>query len=239
MQRLAVILPLLAGLVLAAPAAAKPPRATVTSCDRTHRTAVFEGRMDTVKRAVRMQMRFRLQVATPDEPDWSGLSVPGFSSWVSSDPGKTRYVYTKRVEALFAPASYRVSTRFRWLDAQGETIRTTRVLSKPCRQPDPRADLRVVGVSLAPADASGDRYDITVRNAGRTDAAASIVQVRLPDGTAVTADVPPISRGDRDDVFVSGPACRPGSMLTVTADAGDAVDERDEDNAFSLPCPSA
>jgi hypothetical protein len=238
MQRFALILPLLAALVLAAPAAAKAPRATVTSCDRTHRTAVFEGRMDTVKRAVRMQMRFRLQVSTPDEPDWRVLSVPGFSSWVTSDPGKTRYVYTKRVEALFAPAAYRVSTHFRWLDARGATIRTARARSKPCRQPDPRADLRVIGISLAPADASGDRYDITLRNAGRTDAAASIVQVALPDGTMVSAAVPPISNGDNDDVFVSGPACRPGSMLTVTADAGDAVDERDEDNVFSLPCPA-
>jgi CARDB protein len=238
MKRLAPILAVLAGLVLAAPAAAKAPRATVTSCDRTHGTAVFEGRMDTMRHAVRMQMRFRLQVSTPDEPDWTGLPVPGFSSWVTSDPGRTRYVYTKRVEALFAPASYRVSTRFRWLDAQGETIRSARVRSKSCRQPDPRADLRVVGVSLAPADGSGDRYDITVRNAGRTDAAASIVRVALPGGAVVTADVPPIADGDRDDVFVSGPACRPGSTLTVTADAGDAVDERDEDNAFSLPCPS-
>jgi hypothetical protein len=238
MQRLALIAPLLAMLALAAPAAAKPPRAVVTTCDRTHRIAEFEGRMDAVRRSERMQMRFRLQVWTPDEPDWSPLSVPGFSAWVTSDPRRTRYVYTKRVQDLFAPASYRVVTRFRWLDAQGETIRTARVFSKPCRQPDPRPDLRVLDVSLAPADAAGRRYDITLRNAGRTDAAASTVQLQLPDGFVLSADTPPIAHGDMDDVFVTGPACRPGDVLTVIADAADAVDERDEDNVFSLPCPS-
>jgi hypothetical protein len=238
MKRLALLAPVLAGLVLVPSAVAKP-RAAVTTCDRVHQAAVFEGRMDTLPRADRMQMRFRLQVSTPEEPDWTRLAVPGFSAWVTSDPGRTRYVYTKRVEALFAPASYRVVTRFRWLDADGAVLKTVRVISKSCRQPDPRADLRVLDLTLAPgAGESSHRYDIGVRNLGRTDAGASTVQLELADGTVLSADVPPIAPGDREDVFVTGPACRPGDALTVIADAGDGVDERDEDNAVSLPCPS-
>jgi hypothetical protein len=236
MKRLVLIAAVLAGLVPAATAAAKP-RAVVASCDRTHRTAVFEGRMDTLPAATRMQMRFRLLVSTPDEPEWSRVSVPGFSSWVSSDPGRTRYVYTKRVEALLAPAAYRVSLRFRWLDADGKVLRTARALSRSCRQPDPRADLRVVDLSLAPGPEQ--RYDITVRNAGRGDAAATVLRVQLPGGAVLFADVPPIAPGGRENVFLSGPGCRPGAPVTVTADVADAVDERDEANSFSLPCPSA
>lgn len=236
MKRLLLLATVLAGLLPAATASAKP-RAAVASCDRVHRTAVFEGRMDTLPDAERMQMRFRLQVSTPDEPEWTGLPVPGFSATVTSDPGRTRYVYTKRVESLLAPAAYRVVTRFRWLDADGAVLRTVRVVSKPCRQPDPRADLRVRDLGLAPGPSQ--RYDITLRNAGRDDAGASVVRLALPDGTVLSADVPPIAPGGREDVFVTGPACRPGSLLTVFADADDAVDERDEANAFSLPCPSA
>jgi hypothetical protein len=236
MKRLVLIATVLAGLVPAATASAKP-RAVVSACDRTHRTAAFEGRMDTVQGASRMQMRFRLQVSTPDEPAWSRVLVPGFSAWVTSDPGRTRYVYTKRVEALLAPAAYRVILKFRWLDADGAVLRTANATSRSCRQPDPRADLRVVSLDLAPGP--DQRYDITLRNAGRSDAASSVVRLALPDGTVLSAGVPPIAPGGRENVFVSGPACRPGAPVTVTADALDAVDERNEANAVSLPCPSA
>jgi hypothetical protein len=246
MQRLLAILFAAGGLALApagagAAAVAKtPPHGTVTVCDRVHKSAVFEGRMDTTPRTDRMQMRFRLQVWTPDAPAWTRLAVPGFSAWVTSDPGRTRYVYSKRVESLLAPAAYRVITRFRWLDARGATLRTAQTISKPCRQPDPRPDLRVSGLALAPAaDGSGRRYDVTVRNAGRSDAAASTLHLVLADGSTLPADVPPIAPGGREDVFVSGPACRSGEMLTAIADVADAVDERDEANAFSFPCPSS
>jgi hypothetical protein len=246
MHRLVVILLAAGGLTLApatagaASVAKTPPHGTVTLCDRVHQSAVFEGRMDTFPRTGRMQMRFRLQISTPAAPAWTRLAVPGFSSWVTSDPGRTRYVYSKRVEALLAPAAYRVLMRFRWLDAQGATLRTAKAISKPCRQPDPRPDLRVTGLGLAPAaNGSGRRYDVTVRNTGRSGAAASTLHLVLADGSTLAADVPPIAPGGREDVFLSGPACRPGDVLTATADVADAVDERDEANTFSLPCPSS
>jgi hypothetical protein len=246
MYRRLTILLAVGGLALA-PAGARaavvaktPPHGTVTLCDRVHQSAVFEGRMDTMPHTDRMQMRFRLQVWTPDAPEWTRLAVPGFSAWVTSEPGRTRYVYSKRVESLLAPAAYRVITRFRWLDARGATLRTARTISKPCRQPDPRPDLRVISLAFAPTpDGSGRRYDVTVRNSGRGDAASSTLQLVLADGSTLSADVPPIAPGGREDVFLSGPACRPGDTPTAIADAADAVDERDEANVFSLPCPAA
>jgi CARDB len=237
MKRIALLIPILATLVAAPAAHAARPRVAVTTCDRTHRAAVFEGRMNALPRSQRMQMRFRLQISTPDEPDWTRLNVPGFSSWVTSETARTRYVYAKRVEALAAPAGYRVQVKFRWLDANGDTVRVARVTSRACRQPDPRADLRVVDLRLAPA--ARNRYDVTLRNSGHTDAPASTVDLALPDGTTLSGDVPPMAPGDREDVFLSGPACSPGDVLTATADATDVIDERDEANTFGFACPAA
>jgi hypothetical protein len=186
-----------------------------------------------------MQMRFRLQISTPEAPAWTSLSLPGFAAWQTSDPGRKRYVYDKRVEALLAPAAYRVRMQFRWLDAHGAVLQTARDVSAPCRQPDPRPDLRVTGLTTAPgANASERRYAVSVRNAGRTAAPASTVRLDLPDGSALIASVPPIAPAGSEDVFLTGPACRHGELLTATADADDAVDERDEANALTLPCPS-
>ena len=244
MKRVALI-PILLGLAIAPLAhagamQARAPRAIVASCEKSEQTAAFKGRMDTVPDADRMQMRFALQVSTPDEPRWTRVSVPGFSAWVTSQPGRTRYVYTKRVEALLAPAAYRVKLRFRWLDADGGVLKSARAISRACRQPDPRPDLRVIGLSAVRTSHAVRRYDVVVRNSGREDAPASEVELELADGTELSGDVPPIAPGDREDVFLSGPACAPGDELTALADADDEVDERDEDhNAVSFSCPSA
>jgi CARDB len=233
------LIALLALAVLAPGAADASPRpkqrVLVTTCDRLGQAAVFEGRMDAIPGAVRMQLRFRLEVSTPDVPEWTRVAVPGFSSVLTSNPNRTRFVYAKRVEALLAPAAYRVQVRFRWLDANGGVLRTTYLRSRPCRLPDPRADLKPVGLTLG-ADA---RYDVAVRNAGRGAAAASTVTLVFPGGTTVSAPVPPMAAGVREDVFVNGPACAPGQSVAVTADSGDAVDESDEDNLVMLPCPPA
>jgi hypothetical protein len=215
--------------------AASKPRAIVALCDRSHQTAVFDGRMDAIPKAERLQMRFRLQVSTPGKPGWTRLALPGFSAWVTSEPGRQRYVYAKRVEALLGPASYRVQVWFRWLDAAGATLRTAHVTSKPCRQPDPRPDLRVTRIGLV----ERGRYDVAIRNFGRSDAGASTVQLLFPDGSIATAGVPPMTPGDREDVFVSGPSCKAGQTITATADVDDVVDERDEANTVTLPCPLA
>jgi hypothetical protein len=65
------------------------------------------------------------------------------------------------------------------------------------------------------------------------------VTLRFPDGTEVSAAVPPMAAGGREDVFVNGPACARGDEVAVTADSGDAVEESDEDNLVMLACPPA
>src|SRR4051794_27476850 len=243
----ALVLSLLV-LALAAPAAgAAVPRsaakAVLGACERgddeLDRAAVFEGQMRTLPGAARMQMRFTLQARTPESPRWSAVAAPGFGTWASSAPGTARYVYTKRVEALLAPATYRVQLRFRWLTAGGRVLAATRRSSRACNQPDPRPNLVVTSLAIEPAAKAGrSRYVALVRNTGRSAAGASSVRVAL-GGTALPfAAVAPLAPGGSVLVAVEGPACTEAAPVDADADAGEAVDESDEaDNRFTRLCP--
>ena len=115
----------------AAASAAPVGGARLLACDSAldpaDRMATFEGRMRTARGATRLQMRFTLQTRSKDQANWPALPAPGFGKWLSSDPGVGRYVYTKRVVALFAPASYRTLVAFAGSGAAaGASPRTAR-----------------------------------------------------------------------------------------------------------------
>jgi hypothetical protein len=235
-------------LVLAAPAAGaavsrSAAKALLGACERgddeSDRAAVFEGQMRTLPGAARMQMRFTLQARTPDTTRWSAVAAPGFGSWVSSAAGTSRYVYTKRVESLLAPASYRVLLRFRWTGPSGKVIARSRAYSRACKQPDPRPNLVVTSLGILPAAKAGrSRYVAFVRNTGRTAAAASSLRVALEGAALPLAAVPALEPGEGIAVAVEGPACTEATPVDADADAGDAVEERDEaDNRFTRLCP--
>src|SRR4051812_2408619 len=236
-------LALAAALALAAPAAARPPaRAVLAGCEKStaqaERAAVFEGRMRTIPGAARMQMRFTLQARTPDR-SWSAVAAPGFETWVTSAGGPARYVYTKRVESLVAPASYRVVVRFRWLTASGRVLAAARSRSGACRQPDPRADLAVRSIGLEFAgDPARRRYVVLVRNRGRSAAKPSSLVLTVAGRPLPAAPVVALDPGEGTLVTVDGPACASGDLHEARADADEAVDESDEDdNRFSRLCP--
>jgi hypothetical protein len=243
MRQLALTLLLLG--VLAAPAHAATSSVRVTSCqsalDPTERVASFEGRMKVKRHARRMQMRFTLQTRSAEEPSWHKLPAAGFGKWLTSNPGIGRYVYTKRLIELEAPASYRTIVRFRWLDAAGHRVASAKSTSATCRQSDYRPNLRPLGVQAKPgADSMHARYLVPVVNRGRSPAGAFDVVVSV-DGTTLTpAQAPELEPGERALVEVPGPPCQTGQMLTVDVDPTGAVDERNEgDNQLSVPCPGA
>ena len=236
-------------LLAAAPAegAADAPRsaskALLSACERGTdqlvRAAVFEGQMRTIAGASRMQMRFTLQARTPDTVRWSAVTAPGFGSWVSSAAGTSRYVYTKRVESLLAPAAYRVLLRFRWTGPGGRVLARSRAYSPACKQPDPRPNLVVTSLAVQPAGKAGrSRYVAFVRNTGRTAAAASSLRVALEGAALPLAAVTALEPGEGMAVTVEGPACTEAAPVDADADAGEAVEERDEaDNRFTRLCP--
>jgi hypothetical protein len=237
---------LAAALLLPAAAGAAVPKSArgvvLTACERDtgagDGAATFDARMRLLPGTSRMQLRFTLQVRTPERHRYGAISAPGFSSWQSADPGTARYTYTKRVENLLAPGSYRVKVRFRWLDAEGGVVRSAHVYSAACRQPDPRPDLSVRSVGIqSTAQPNRTRYVAFVRNTGRSAAGASSLDLTVAGTLLGTLHVVGLEPGGGTLVSVEGPACAPGDEIVAEADADESVDERDEaDNRFSRFC---
>jgi hypothetical protein len=246
MRRLVITAALLLAALTPATASAAPAGAgKLVGCqsalDPGGRLAAFEGRMRTARGAARLQMRFTLQTRTVDRPRWRSLPAPGFGRWLTSDPGVGRYVYTKRVVALDAPASYRTTVRFRWLASDGHRLASDRDTSPICHQHDLRPNLRPLGIEArAGADAQHARYVVPVANRGHTDAGPFDVVVSV-DGTTLTpARAPELTAGETALVEVEGPPCADGQALTVDVDPTGMVDERSEaDNRLSVACPGA
>jgi hypothetical protein len=235
MLRRALIAATSAALLAATPAhAAAPGGVTVLRCDKTAHSVVFEGRISAIHRSRRMQLRFTLQARTPDDPVWSKVTAAGFGSWISAPRGFARYLYDKTVDDLLAPASYRAVVDFRWRDASGHLLRTSRATSGSCHQPDPRPDLTVAQVRVDPAAAAGRRrYVATIANTGRSAAGAFEIDFTRDGALLGTISLDRLAAGHRRTVFVTGPACAPGQEIAAAVDARDAVDESDEDDDVS------
>ena len=131
--------------------------------------------------------------------------------------------------------------RFRWLDADGAPVRTLRLTSASCRQPDMRPDLEARRVDVLPGpDPETRRYAVTIRNDGRADADPFGATLEAGDTELGTLAVLGLAAGSQRVLAFTGPPCTPGAPLTVTLDPDGAVEERDEDdNVLVVPCPPA
>ena len=216
------------------PAGADAATVKVVDCvpalDPVARSATFEARVKAARGSDRMQVRFTLQERDQRiTARWRKVVAPGFDEWLTSASGVGRYSYSRTIQNLTAPASYRTVVRFRWLDADGEVLRSTRVTSASCRQPDLRPDLAPLRVEAAPAaDAGSWRYRVVIRNTGRSDAGPFDVTL----GAAVET-VDGLAAGEQRAVTLTGPECAADTPVIV--DAGDLVDERDEDDNVLVP----
>jgi hypothetical protein len=217
----------------AAAAASVKLRDCASALEPEERSATFEARMRSAHGSERMQVRFTLQVREGVLPGWRRVVADGLDEWQASEPGVTRYSYSQTVRNLSAPAAYRTVVRFRWLDAAGDVIERSRATSRICRQPDMRPDLRVTLI-----DATDGGYTVALRNAGRSAAGPFSVALTAGDAALEPLALDGMEAGEQRFVTVAGPACEPGEPLTATADGGDAVDERDEDdNVLVAACP--
>jgi hypothetical protein len=218
---------------LAAPAQAAPAKVVLSACVPKERAAEFEARMGEVAGAARLRMRFTLQVRKRGQKAYHRIAAPGFRSWTTADPGKTSWVFTRRVEALLGPARYRAMVRFQWLDADGIQIAHAKRYSHPCKQPDHRPNLKVKAVSH-PAP---HRFAALVVNNGRTETGPFDLQFAVGETLLEPVALESLAPGAQKLVKVSGPSCDAGTAVTATADPLDLVDERSEaDNAFTLEC---
>jgi hypothetical protein len=238
----------LTGAAVPAHAATDKPKlsAKTTTCttgaDDASRAAAFTGAMPAAGQTKRMQMRFVLMQRKGIGPKGSfkKVAVPGWSGWVKSDPDRQGFVFTKRVEALTAPAGYRAVITFRWLDGKGHVQRTTTRTTPVCEQPDPRPDLVLSGVDATATGKGMAAYTVSVGNEGHSDAVPFAVTITVEGTVSDPVTLGPIAAGGRLTTTLAAPRCAPGSTILVTVDVADTVAESVEgDGAVHRPCPLA
>jgi CARDB len=219
--------------------------AKVTDCttgtDDSERAAAFTGSMS-ASGAKRMQMRFGLMQRSGPGPKgtFKKVAVPDWGSWEKADPGRSAFVFTKRIEALTAPAGYRVVVTFRWLDAKNHVTKTTSRTSATCEVADPRPDLALAGLDAVATTGGRAAYTVAVSNEGHSMAEPFAVTVTVGGDASGPAILGPLAVGERGSGVVAAPRCTPGSTITVTLDVANAVDESDEaTNVVQRPCPLA
>jgi hypothetical protein len=233
MRRIALTIAVFAILAAPAHAAGPPAKVALTACAPNERAAEFEARMGKVDGAVRLKMRFTLQVRKPGQKAYHRVAAPGFRSWTTAAPGKTSWVFSRRVEALLGPARYRALVRFQWLDESGKAIAHAKRLSRACRQPDHRPNVKLKALSRE----GKHRYVALVVNNGRSASGPFDLQVAVGTTLLEPVTLAGLVPGAQQLVKVHGPSCAPGSSVVATADPLDLVDERSEtDNAFTLAC---
>jgi hypothetical protein len=207
-------------------------RATLVSCDRESREAVFEGRVLAIKRAPKMQMRFTLQVFTPETLRWRKVEVEHFGEWITAPAGLGKYTYDKTVQDLLAPASYRAVVDFRWRDRRGKTVRTERATSPVCKQPDARPDLVVRNLRV-----ENGEYVAVIFNRGREPAGAFAVGFLVDGAPLGTVEVVGLEPQTPVTVMLPGPRCGPGTPVEAIADPRSQIDEAgEENNASTTTC---
>ena len=228
-----------------APKGAKGPKLSVsaklTACasslEQSGRFMVAEGRMRRVAGASRLGMRFDLEVRTPEQKRWTAVDGPQFGVWTNADPAPRRYLYSKRVENLTAPATYRMIVRYRWVDRKGRVIARSRRTTRACEQLDLRPDLEPERVRFGPVGEDGRRsYVVEVTNAGRTAAAPFSVSIGVAGETRTVAVPGGLAAGAATELELVGPACEDG-VAVASVDPAGAVDEADEtDNLLPQRC---
>jgi hypothetical protein len=249
-RRLAIIAclaaPLTAALAPSAPAAQEraPLQARLVACQTgatsATRAAVFTARMPAVEGTERMWIRFDLLQRTPGAPEYAPVKLPAWGLWQRSEPGRTAFIYTKRVRGLRAPGAYRARVRFRWYDGAGHLQRTATRTTGTCRQPDPRPNLTAGEVTVGGGLGAGSAtYLLDVGNEGRGAAGPFAVAMAVAGVPQPPVAVGGVAAGARTVVSIAGPRCAPGSTVRFVLDPEGAVAESDEsDDVVDRPCPA-
>jgi hypothetical protein len=246
-RRHATLLCIAAAPLAAAPAAhakQRPPlQARLMSCTTgatgSARTAAFAASMPAGRGTRRMWIRFDLLQRVPGDAEYAPASLPAWGRWERSQPGRAGFIYTKRVRGLRAPGAYRARVRFRWYDARGRIQRRAERVTRTCRQPDPRPDLRAGALTVAPGlGPASVTYLLAVRNAGRGAAAPFDVVLSAGGMPQPPVRVAGLGAGESRVVSLPGPQCGVGATLRFVLDAGGAVAESDEaDDVVDRACP--
>jgi hypothetical protein len=199
------------------------------------RQATFYARMRAVSGSNRMMMRFTMIDRGADGT--SLVPSPQLAQWRRSRPGVKTFGYAQTVTGLQAGGAYAAIVEYRWVGANGRTIKTARRTSRECRQDGKLANLAVTRVAARSGDVPGTLvYSVDVANRGAAEARAVLVDLFVDDAGADAARVDSIKPGETVTLRVSGPVC--GDRLRAVVDRQDAIHETNEDdNVLRSGCP--
>jgi len=216
--------------------AKRTARAALTVCDPAQRQLQVEARMAGSATGQRLAVRFDLYRRVANA-GFKRLATDATGTWMTANPGTDIYNVQTTVAQL-QPATYRVAVRFRWSSPDGRVLARQLRVTRTCRVPDTRPNLRALKAAIAAGPGAGRaRYVLTFANASTIAAPPFDVGVTVAGQALPPVAVPAQAPRDRRSVTIPGPRCEAGSLVTFTLDVGNAVDERDEtDNALTLRC---
>jgi hypothetical protein len=116
------------------PAYAASLEQCVTAPTDAERAVTFSAEMNAVPGTARMEARIDLAERAPAETRFRSVASP-LLTWRSSSPGVRSFRFIRQFTNLSAPAGYRGSVRFRWLNAKGRIIKFAELATTVCHQP--------------------------------------------------------------------------------------------------------
>lgn len=249
MRRILIALAACAVLCLAAVAPASAVRrplardagARVVACHQAlapaARYLLVEGTMGQLAPGLRLQMRFDLYRRYRPTGRLFRVRAPGLGVLLRAGAGVTRYRYSKRVINL-AAAQYRMVVTFRWTTASGRLLAQTVRWAPPCSVYDLRPNLQIPFVSVTPTDDGAARYDVYVRNAGRTTARYFDVGLSVAGVPQAPVTLFELAPGAGTVVSFAAPRCTAGPVV-ATADPDGRVSESSELDNRRIPACAA
>ena len=196
------------------------------AADQADRSATFAGQMVATGSSNAMEMRIDLLERTGTATGYALISAPGLGVWRQSAPGVQIYRNVRQVTNLPAPARFRATISYRWIDTRGRVVRQATRLTSVCAQPDERPLLVVARVSITPSASSLDaQYTITLGNNGRGPAGPFPVALTVNGMSQPDLVVQSLAAGARVVLGAVAPRCTPGSSVTVTIDPQNTISE--------------
>ena len=181
-------------------------------------SVAYAARMKAIPGTARMALRIRL-FEKVGGGKFEPIPTEGLGIWRKSHPDASVFRYEQHVRGLHKGAVYRVTVRYRWLDADGQPILTVRRRSPRCSQDGGLANLRVASIDVGPGEVEGTSvYKVKVVNRGTALAENVGVLLRV-DGEIVDEEViDALQPKEAHTVTFNGPICRERIRVVVDPD---------------------
>jgi hypothetical protein len=116
------------------PLAAATLERCLTAPHASERSLSVVAEMSAIPHGARMALRIAIEERLPEAALFHKVNAPGLDVWREADRGVSSYRYLSKVTNLTAPAVYRATVRFRWLNAAGHPIKQLERHTAGCEQ---------------------------------------------------------------------------------------------------------